>query len=153
MTTTTTTRPRVRTRVTGGWQRLDAREVVVVRQGEKGVAVDWDDTRRLLRVARASSWRQDRAQARVNVRAIAQGASERNISVAIAASDAMRALRAVHSAFWLSPQCVSVGVIGPGQVGRALLSQLAAALPRLHAHSRLDLRLRGIADSRRMRLG
>lgn len=92
------------------------------------------------------------AQARVNVRAIAQGASERNISVAIAAGDATRALRAAHSAFWLSPQYVSVGLIGPGQVGRALLSQLAAALPQLCAKSRLDLRLRGIADSRRMRV-
>ncbi len=92
------------------------------------------------------------AQARVNVRAIAQGASERNISVAIAANDATRALRAAHSAFWLSPHYVSVGLIGPGQVGRALLSQLAAALPEVCAHSRLDLRLRGIADSRRMRM-
>src|SRR5690606_31350085 len=56
------------------------------------------------------------AQARVNVRAIAQGAGERNISVAVADADATRALRAAHAAFWLSPQCVSVGIIGPGQV-------------------------------------
>jgi aspartokinase/homoserine dehydrogenase 1 len=92
------------------------------------------------------------AQARVNVRAIAQGASERNISVAIASGDATRALRAAHAAFWLSPQTVSVGVIGPGQVGRALLSQLAAALPGLQERSRLDLRIRAITDSKRMRL-
>lgn len=92
------------------------------------------------------------AQARVNVRAIAQGASERNISVAIASADATRALRAAHSAFWLSPQYVSVGIIGPGQVGRALLSQLAATLPRLRSQSRLDLRIRGIGDSKRMAL-
>lgn len=92
------------------------------------------------------------AQARVNVRAIAQGASERNISVAIASTDATRALRAAHSAFWLSPQYVSVGIIGPGQVGRALLSQLAATLPRLRSQSRLDLRIRGIGDSKRMAL-
>lgn len=92
------------------------------------------------------------AQARVNVRAIAQGASERNLSVAIASGDATRALRAAHAAFWLSPQTVSVGIVGPGQVGRALLSQLAAALPGLQARSRIDLRIRAIADSRRMRL-
>ncbi|TWI06136.1 aspartate kinase [Luteimonas cucumeris] len=90
------------------------------------------------------------AQARVNVRAIAQGASERNISLAIARADATRALRAAHSAFWLSPQFVSVGIIGPGQVGRALLSQLSATLPRLRSQSRLDLRIRAISDSRRM---
>lgn len=92
------------------------------------------------------------AQARVNVRAIAQGAGERNISVAIGARDATRALRAAHSAFWLSPQCVSVGLIGPGKVGRALLAQLAAAQPRFERDSRLELRLRAIADSRRMQL-
>jgi len=92
------------------------------------------------------------AQARVNIRAIAQGASERNISVAIADGDATRALRAAHSAFWLSPQTVSVGVIGPGQVGRALLSQMAAVLPRLRARSQVDLRLRGIANSGYMAL-
>lgn len=92
------------------------------------------------------------AQARVNVRAIAQGAGERNISVAIGARDATRALRAAHSAFWLSPQCVSVGLIGPGKVGRALLAQLAEAQPRFEHDSRLELRLRAIADSRRMQL-
>ena len=90
------------------------------------------------------------AQARVNVRAIAQGAGERNISVAVADADATRALRAAHAAFWLSPQCVSVGIIGPGQVGRALLSQLEAALPGLRSRSGLDLRIRAIGDSRRM---
>ena len=92
------------------------------------------------------------AQARVNIRAIAQGASERNISVAIAQDDATRALRAAHAAFWLSPQTVSVGVIGPGHVGSALLAQLAEVLPGLKSRSGVDLRLRGIASSRRMTL-
>ena len=93
------------------------------------------------------------AQARVSVRAIAQGASERNISVAVARADATRALRAAHAAFWLSPQTLSVGVIGPGQVGRALLSQLAATIPGLRANANVDLRVRALADSRHMRLG
>ncbi|MBP6215808.1 MAG: bifunctional aspartate kinase/homoserine dehydrogenase I [Luteimonas sp.] len=92
------------------------------------------------------------AEARVNIRAIAQGASERNISVAIADADATRALRAAHSAFWLSPQTVSIGLIGPGQVGRALLSQMAAVLPKLRASSQVDLRLRGVASSGYMTL-
>src|SRR3546814_10686960 len=56
------------------------------------------------------------AQARVNVRAIAQGASERNISVAISSTEATRALRVAHAAFWLSPHCLSIGLIGPGNV-------------------------------------
>lgn len=92
------------------------------------------------------------AQARVNIRAIAQGASERNISVAIAQAEATRALRAAHAAFWLSPQTVSVGVIGPGKVGRALLAQLGDVMPALRARAGVDLRLRAIAGSRRMHL-
>ncbi len=94
------------------------------------------------------------AQAGVNIRAIAQGASERNISVAISAVDATRGLRAVHSAFWLSPQTLSVGIIGPGNVGRALLTQLAQASSQRDGEDRsgLDLRLRAIANSRHMHL-
>lgn len=96
------------------------------------------------------------ARARVNIRAIAQGASERNISVAVSDADAVRGLRAAHSAFWLSPATLSVGLIGPGNVGRALLAQLADALPRFadepRMEHRLDLRLRAVASSRRMAL-
>ncbi|MBW8851083.1 MAG: bifunctional aspartate kinase/homoserine dehydrogenase I [Xanthomonadales bacterium] len=96
------------------------------------------------------------ARARVNIRAIAQGASERNISVAVADADAVRGLRAAHSAFWLSPATLSVGVIGPGNVGRALLAQLAEAMPRFaggrRAEHRLDLRLRAVVSSRKMAL-
>ncbi len=92
------------------------------------------------------------ARAQVNIRAIAQGSSERNISVAIASADAARGLRAAHAQFWLSPQTVSIGVIGPGNVGRAFLRQLAEATPRLLRDSSLDLRVRAIADSTRMRL-
>ena len=90
------------------------------------------------------------ARAHVNIRAIAQGASERNISVAIGRSEATRALRAAHAAFWLSPQTISIGVIGPGKVGAALLDQLAAAAPRLKRSANLDLRLRALASSRRL---
>ena len=40
---------------------------------------------------------------------------------------ATRALRAVHSSFYLSPHTISIGVIGPGSVGSVLLDQLAVA--------------------------
>ncbi len=55
--------------------------------------------------------------AQINVRAIAQGASERNISVVVDGKDATRALRAAHSSFYLSPHTLSIGIIGPGTVG------------------------------------
>lgn len=92
------------------------------------------------------------ARAQVNIRAIAQGASERNISVAIAATDAARALRAVHAGFFLSPQTVSVGIIGPGNVGRAFLQQLQTQQAELRERASLDLRVRAIANSRVQRL-
>ncbi len=90
------------------------------------------------------------AKAGVNVRAIAQGSSERNLSAVIDGADASRALRAVHAGFYLSERVLSLGVVGPGQVGRALLAQLAAQAPVLRGRFKLDLRLRAIADSKRM---
>jgi len=88
------------------------------------------------------------ARSHVNIRAIAQGASERNISVAIARDQATLALRAAHAAFWLSRQTISVGLIGPGKVGAALLDQIAAAAPRLKREANLDLRLRAILSTK-----
>jgi bifunctional aspartokinase / homoserine dehydrogenase 1 len=87
----------------------------------------------------------------ISVRAIAQGASERNISVVVDGKGAAKALRAVHAAFYLSPNTLSIGLIGPGTVGRVLLAQLATQLERLRALN-LDLRVRGIAGSKRMLL-
>ena len=88
----------------------------------------------------------------VSVRAIAQGASERNISVVIDGRNSARALRAVHSGFYLSAHTVSIGLIGPGLVGGALLDQLASQVQRLRRDFNLDLRVRAIAGSKTMRL-
>lgn len=88
----------------------------------------------------------------VNVRAIAQGASERNISVVIDSRQTTRALRSVHSGFYLSPHTISIGLIGPGLVGSALIEQLASQMERLRRDFNLDLRLRGIMTTQRMLL-
>jgi aspartokinase/homoserine dehydrogenase 1 len=88
--------------------------------------------------------------ANVNVRAIAQGASERNISVVIDGKDATKALRAAHASFYLSPHTLSIGVIGPGTVGRVLLDQLASQAGRLSEKFKVNLRVRGILASQRM---
>src|SRR5450432_3813997 len=89
--------------------------------------------------------------AAISVRAIAQGASERNISVVVDGKGAAKALRAVHAAFYLSPNTLSIGLIGPGTVGRVLLAQIATQIDRLRELN-LDLRVRGVASSKRMLL-
>src|SRR3984957_3698225 len=89
--------------------------------------------------------------AAISVRAIAQGASERNISVVVEGKVGAKALRAVHAAFYLSPNTLSIGLIGPGTGGRVLLAQIQTQIERLRALN-LDLRVRGIASSKRMLL-
>ena len=89
-------------------------------------------------------------RARINIRAIAQGSSERNISAVVASEDATRALRAAHSGFYLSAKTISVGLIGPGTVGGTLLEQIDANADRLLSEFNLDLRVRAIARSSRM---
>ena len=91
-------------------------------------------------------------QAGVNVRAMAQGSSERNITAVVDGKDATRALRAAHAGFYLSNHTLSVGIIGPGNVGSALLDQLATEAKRLRTQHRIDIRVRGIVDSQHMLL-
>ena len=89
-------------------------------------------------------------KAGVNVRAIAQGSSERNISAVIEQHEATKALRALHSAFYLSSQTLSIGVIGAGLIGGTLLDQLTARVQELRTERGIDLRVRGIMNSRKM---
>ena len=89
-------------------------------------------------------------KAGISVRAIAQGSSERNISAVIEQAEATRALRAVHSAFYLSNQTLSIGVIGTGLIGGTLLSQLQTRIEDLKRQRGIDLRVRGVMNSRQM---
>ncbi|HET9528558.1 MAG TPA: bifunctional aspartate kinase/homoserine dehydrogenase I [Pyrinomonadaceae bacterium] len=89
-------------------------------------------------------------KAGINVRAIAQGSSERNISAVIEQAEATKALRAIHSAFYLSNQTLSIGVIGTGLIGGTLLHQLQTRIEELKRHRGIDLRVRGVMNSRGM---
>lgn len=91
-------------------------------------------------------------QAGVNIRAMAQGSSERNISVAIKSNQTTRALRAAHSSFYLSSQTYSIGVIGTGTVGAVLIEQINQQADALKARHGIDLRVRAICSSRKMLL-
>jgi len=92
-------------------------------------------------------------RAGINIRAIAQGSSERNISAVVDSKEATKALRAVHSGFYLSAKTLSIGLLGPGGVGSALLRQIDKQAERLRTDFNLDLRVRAIARSKKMLLG
>jgi aspartokinase/homoserine dehydrogenase 1 len=86
----------------------------------------------------------------VNIRAIAQGSSERNISAVVDGDDAQRALRAAHAGFYLSKRTLSIGVIGAGNVGAALLDQIGDQVERLRQEQDIDLRVRGVTTTTKM---
>jgi len=87
----------------------------------------------------------------VNVLAIAQGSSELSISVAMREADARRAVRAIHSAFGLT-RMVNVVVLGCGRVGLTFLGQLASTRAAMQRELGLELRLVGLANSRKLLL-
>jgi aspartokinase/homoserine dehydrogenase 1 len=88
----------------------------------------------------------------VNVKAVAQGSSERNITAVIDGRDSTRALRAVHARFTLSDLTLSVGVVGTGLIGQAFLAQLEQQRDELRRRYKVDLRIRAVANSRHMAL-
>jgi len=89
----------------------------------------------------------------VNIVAIAQGSSERNISAVISASDENKALNAIHDEFFISrSKTINLWVIGTGLIGTTLLKQLETQTLKLRDNSGLELRLRGVSNSRQMRL-
>ena len=92
-------------------------------------------------------------RAGINIRAIAQGSSERNISAVVDSAEATRALRAAHSGFYLSAKTLSIGILGAGNVGAALLGQLEKQRDKLAQDFNIDLRVRAIARSQKMLLG
>ncbi|MEM1034393.1 MAG: aspartate kinase, partial [Myxococcota bacterium] len=86
----------------------------------------------------------------VNIMAIGQSASSRSISCVVPAAETSTAVRAVHDAFNLAHQTVSLVVLGKGVVGSQLLEQVAAAADNLRAEHDIDIRLVGIADQSRV---
>lgn len=92
------------------------------------------------------------AKANINIRAIAQGCSEYNITVVLKREDCIKALRAVHSRFYLSRTTIAMGIIGPGLIGGTLLDQLRDQAAVLKENFNIDLRVLGITGSKTMLL-
>lgn len=87
----------------------------------------------------------------VNVYAIAQGASELNISFVVKNKDLRKALNVVHEAFFLSHyQVIHLYLAGVGTVGKNLLDKIERQAKRLMDTEQLKIRLVGIANSRQM---
>src|SRR6476661_4116752 len=87
----------------------------------------------------------------INVRAIAQGSSERNISTVINASDVRKAINVLHEDFFETAyKQINLFIVGTGNVGRKLLHQLEQQFQYLQKHLRLQVRVIGLANSRKM---
>jgi aspartokinase/homoserine dehydrogenase 1 len=84
----------------------------------------------------------------INVSAIAQGASERNISFVIDSSQKKQALNVVHESFFNNRRVLSLVVVGVGNVGAELLNQLHQQKTFLLENG-FDVRVVAVTDSKR----
>jgi bifunctional aspartokinase / homoserine dehydrogenase 1 len=89
-------------------------------------------------------------QARINICAIAQGSSERNITAVIDGDQTARAIQSLHAGFYLSDQTLAMGVVGPGLIGKTFIEQLKSQKEKLLEDFKIDLRIMGIANSKKM---
>ena len=89
----------------------------------------------------------------VNVRAIAQGSSEYNISVIISKADLSKAVNAVHDAFYADlKKTLHVFCLGTGNIGKTLFQQLVNQMPFLADNNDLQVKVMGISNTRKMLL-
>jgi|TARA_B110000259_G_scaffold62259_1_gene73702 aspartokinase/homoserine dehydrogenase 1 len=87
----------------------------------------------------------------VNVRAIAQGSSEKNISAVINKTDAKKALNTLHEQFFEEKtKQLNLFVTGVGNVGERFLAQLQQQKEFLKENLKLNIRVIGISNSRKM---
>ena len=87
----------------------------------------------------------------INVRAIAQGASERNISAVINESDVNKALNVLHERFFeIQIKQLNIFIVGVGNVGERLIDQIEQQYNFLKKKLNLEVRIIGLANSRKM---
>jgi aspartokinase/homoserine dehydrogenase 1 len=89
----------------------------------------------------------------INIRAIAQGSSEKNISAVISSSDVKKAVNVLHEEFFENIyKQVNLFIAGVGNVGSRLLQQLQTQKEFIQEQLGLQLRIAGISNSRKMLL-
>jgi aspartokinase/homoserine dehydrogenase 1 len=87
----------------------------------------------------------------VNIRAIAQGSTEKNISAVILKKDAKKALNVLHEQFFEEKiKQLNLFVTGVGNVGERFLAQLQQQKKYLKKNLKLNIRVIGVANSRKM---
>ncbi|CAM1355771.1 bifunctional aspartate kinase/homoserine dehydrogenase I [Tenacibaculum halocynthiae] len=87
----------------------------------------------------------------VNIRAIAQGASQKNISAVIDSNDAKKGLNTLHEQFFEEKiKQLNLFVTGVGNVGERFLAQIHQQQQYLREHLKMNIRVVGIANSRKM---
>jgi aspartokinase/homoserine dehydrogenase 1 len=87
----------------------------------------------------------------INIIAIAQGASELNISWVVKVSDLRKTLNVVHESFFLSENVeLNVFLLGIGLVGGNLLEQIKQQQPKLLKEKHLKIKLAGVANTKKM---
>ncbi|HKK12007.1 MAG TPA: bifunctional aspartate kinase/homoserine dehydrogenase I, partial [Flavobacteriaceae bacterium] len=87
----------------------------------------------------------------INVRAIAQGASERNISAVIAEKDIKKALNTLHDKFFEgNMKQLNVFITGVGNVGQRLIEQIRTQQKYLKQNLKINMRVIGLSNSRTM---
>ncbi len=87
----------------------------------------------------------------VNIRAIAQGASEKNISAVIASTDAKKALNVLHWQFFEDKiKQLNLFITGVGNVGEEFIKQIHQQNTYLKEQLKLDIRIIGISNSKKL---
>jgi bifunctional aspartokinase / homoserine dehydrogenase 1 len=87
----------------------------------------------------------------VNVIAIAQGSSERNISAVVRQSDVAKALNALHESFFLSDRkLLNVFLVGTGLIGNSLVNMIEDQFSKLAKENLLEINVVGVANSKKM---
>lgn len=87
----------------------------------------------------------------INIRAIAQGASEKNISAVILEKDVKKALNTLHEQFFeTQTKQLNVFITGVGNVGERLVEQINKQKKYLKENLKINLRVIGLSNSRTM---
>ena len=87
----------------------------------------------------------------VNIRAIAQGASERNITAVIKEKDVKKALNCLHETFFeVETKHINLFIAGVGNVGKSLLEQIHAQAEYVKVNLKLKIKVVGLSNSKTM---